>query len=200
MANGFYHIELLNGVREQIECVIDQVCDGYVLKKPRMYRKRARKDYLNLVKRKKHSTQVIRKAIRKQLQYIRRDVRYIVKYVQSGIVLTQAPKGCMNLMTTVYEQQHLMFEIGSHSIPRRIVSLPQPWVRPIVREKAHANTAFDTKLHISLVDGYIRVECLDFKPYNEAGDFYRAVEGYRGAMDGIPRDFWPTNSIGIARH
>lgn len=70
MANGFYHIELLNGVREQIECVIDQVCDGYVLKKPRMYRKRARKDYLNLVKRKKHSTQVIRKAIRKQLQYI----------------------------------------------------------------------------------------------------------------------------------
>lgn len=103
------------------------------------------------MKRKKHGTQVIRKAIRKQLQYIRRDVRYIVKYVQSGIVLTQAPKGCMNLITTVHEQQRLMFEIGSHSIPRRIVSLPQPWVRPIVREKAHANTAFDTKLHISLL-------------------------------------------------
>ena len=110
MANGFYHIELLNGVREQAECVIDQVCDGYVLKKPRMYRKRARKDYLNLVKRKKHGTQVIRKAIRKQLQYIRRDVRYIVKYVQSGIVLTQTPKGCMNMITTVHEHQRLMFE------------------------------------------------------------------------------------------
>ena len=73
-------IELLNGVREQLECVIDQVCDGYGLKKPRTYRKRARKDYLNLVKRKKRGTQVIRKAIRKQLQYIRRDVRYIVEY------------------------------------------------------------------------------------------------------------------------
>ena len=127
-------IELLNGVREQLECVIDQVCDGYGLKKPRTYRKRARKDYLNLVKRKRRGTQVIRKAIRKairkQLQYIRRDVRYIVEYVQSGIVLTQAQKDCMNLMTTVYEQQRLMFETGTHSIPRRIVSLPQPWVRP----------------------------------------------------------------------
>ena len=59
-------IELLSGVREQLECVIDQVCDSYGLKKARTYRKRARKDYLNLVKRKKRGTQVIRKAIRKQ--------------------------------------------------------------------------------------------------------------------------------------
>ena len=179
-------IELLNGVREQLECVIDQVCDGYGLKKPRTYRKRARKDYLNLVKRKKRGTQVIRKAIRKQLQYIRRDVRYIVEYVQSGIVLTQAQKDCMNLMTTVYEQQRLMFETGTHSIPRRIVSLPQPWVRPIVRGKAHANTEFGAKLHISLVDGYIRIERLDFEPYNEAEDFYRAVEGYRARYGRYP--------------
>ena len=179
-------IELLNGVREQLECVIDQVCDGYGLKKPRTYRKRARKDYLNLVKRKKRGTQVIRKAIRKQLQYIRRDVRYIAEYVQSGIVLTQAQKDCMNLMTTVYEQQRLMFETGTHSIPRRIVSLPQPWVRPIVRGKAPANTEFGAKLHISLVDGYIRIERLDFEPYNEAEDFYRAVEGYRARYGRYP--------------
>ena len=179
-------IELLNGVREQLACVIDQVCDGYGLKKPRTYRKRARKDYLNLVKRKKRGTQVIRKAIRKQLQYIRRDVRYIVEYVQSGIVLTQAQKDCMNLMTTVYEQQRLMFETGTHSIPRRIVSLPQPWVRPIVRGKSHANTEFGAKLHISLVDGYIRIERLDFEPYNEAEDFYRAVEGYRARYGRYP--------------
>ena len=92
----------------------------------------------------------------------------------------------MNLMTTVYEQQRLMFETGTHSIPRRIVSLPQPWVRPIVRGKAHANTEFGAKLHISLVDGYIRIERLDFEPYNEAEDFYRAVEGYRARYGRYP--------------
>ncbi len=71
-----------------------------------------------------------------------------------------------------------MFETGTHSIPQRIVSLAQPWVRPIVRGKAHANTEFGAKLHISLVNGYARVERLDFEPYNESEDFWRAVERY----------------------
>ena len=79
-----------------------------------------------------------------------------------------------------------MFETGTHSIPRRIVSLPQPWVRPIVRGKVHANTEFGVKLYISLVDGYIRIERLDFEPYNEAEDFYRAVEGYRARYGRYP--------------
>ena len=56
-------IELLTGVREQLECVIDQVCDGYGLKKPRTYRKRARKDYLNLVKRKKRGTHLVYRCV-----------------------------------------------------------------------------------------------------------------------------------------
>lgn len=172
-------IELLNDARERLELVVDQVCEEHGRKKPRTYRKNARKDYLNLVKRKKRGTKTIRKAIRKQLQYIRRDIGYIVRYVQSGIQLTQVQKDCMNLVTTLYEQQRIMYETNTHSIPHRIISLSQPWVRPIVRGKAHANTEFGAKLHISLVDGYIRIERLGFEPYNEAEDFYRAVEGYR---------------------
>ena len=85
----------------------------------------------------------------------------------------------MNIVTTVYEQQRIMFESGTHSIPRRIVSLAQPWVRPIVRGKAHANTEFGSKLHISLVDGYARIERLDFEPFNESEDLWRAVARYR---------------------
>ena len=81
-------------------------------------------------------------------------------------------------MTTVYEQQRIMFESGKHSIPRRIVRLAQPWVRPIVRGKARANTEFGAKLHISLVDGYARIERLDFEAYNESEDFWKAVYHY----------------------
>jgi len=72
-----------------------------------------------------------------------------------------------------------MFKAGTHSIPQRIVSLAQPWVRPIVRGKAHANTEFDAKLHISQVNGYARIEQLDFEPYNESEGLWRAVERYR---------------------
>lgn len=61
-----------------------------------------------------------------------------------------------------------MFESLNHSIPRRIVSLAQPWARPIVQGKAHANIEFSAKLHIRLVDGYTRMGGLDFELFNES--------------------------------
>ena len=72
-----------------------------------------------------------------------------------------------------------MYENRIHTVPDRIVSISQPWVRPIVRGKAHANTEFGAKLHISMVDGYAKIERLSFDAFNEATDFFSAVEGYR---------------------
>jgi len=176
-------VNLLNEARENLEAILDEICYEYNYYKPRMYRQKARQDHLNLAKCKKRTGKKIRHAVKKQLQYIRRDVGYIVQFVQNGIKLTQAQKNRMNLVTTLYEQQRLMFESGTHSIPRRIVSLAQPWVRPIVRGKPHANTEFGTKLHISLVDGYARIERLDFEAYNESEDFWSAVYRYRDRYD-----------------
>ena len=131
-----------------------------------------------LSKSKKRSAKAIHSAIKKQLQYIRRDAGYIVQFVHNGAKLTEKQKDRMNLVTTVCEQQRLMSESGTHSIPRRIVSLTQPWVRPIVRGKPHASTEFGAKLHISLVDGYARIERLDFEAYNESEDFWKALSRY----------------------
>ena len=172
-------IDLLNETREKLEETIDEICEGKGVSKPRMYRRRARKDYLKLAKSKKRTDSQTRAALRKQLQYIRRDVDYIVRFVRTGIRLTQEQKDRLNLFTTVYEQQRIMFETKTHSIPRRIVSLSQPWVRPIPRGKAKAKTEFGAKLHISLVDGYARMERLSFEAFHEADDFFRIVEGYR---------------------
>ena len=172
-------INLLNQARENAEKTVDELCKITGRKKPRMYRKRARKDYLRLSKSKKRSAKAIRSAVRKQLQYIRRDIGYIAEMVQNGTKLSSKQADRLNIVTTVYEQQRIMFESGTHSIPRRIVSLTQPWVRPIVRGKAHANTEFGSKLHISLVDGYARIERLDFEPFNESEDLWRAVARYR---------------------
>ena len=72
-----------------------------------------------------------------------------------------------------------MFENHTHSVENRIVSLTQPWVRPIVRGKTHSNTEFGAKLHISMVNGYAKIERLSFDAFNEATDFFSAVEGYR---------------------
>ena len=172
-------IDLLNQAREKAEKTVDELCKMTGQKIPRMYRKRARKDYLHLSKSKKRSAKAIRSAVRKQLQYIRRDIGYVAELVQKGAKLSSKQADRLNVVTTVYEQQRIMFESGTHSIPRRIVSLAQPWVRPIVRGKAHANTEFGPKLHISLVNGYARIERLDFEPFNESEGLWRAVDQYR---------------------
>ena len=181
------NINLLNKSREKLEKTIDELCKASGLRKPRTYRECARKNYLHLAKSKKSTEKAIQKAIGKQLRYIQRDVRYIAEMVENGVKLTQAQKDSMNLVTTVCEQQRIMQETHTHQILGRIVSLFQPWIRPIVRGRAHANTEFGAKLHISLSNGYIRIERLDFESYNEAENLYRAVERYRERYGHYPQ-------------
>ena len=96
-----------------------------------------------------------------------------------GVQLTKTQSNLLNTIMTLYEQQRFMFENHTHSVENRIVSLNQPWVRPIVRGKTHANTEFGANLHISMVKGYAKIERLSFDAFNEATDFFSAVEGYR---------------------
>ena len=75
---------MLNQAREKAEETVDELCKLTGRKKPRMYRKRARKDYLRPSKSKKRSAKAIRSTVRKQLQYIRQDIGYIAELVQKG--------------------------------------------------------------------------------------------------------------------
>ena len=62
-------ISILNEDRENLEAIIDDVCDRFYYYKPRIYRNNVRKDYLNLAKCKKRTAKKIRAAIKKQLQF-----------------------------------------------------------------------------------------------------------------------------------
>lgn len=64
------------------------------------------------------------------------------------------------------------------SVPDRIVSVSQPFVRPIVRGKAGKPVEFGAKLDISVVDGWTRLECCSFDAYNEAGNLRAMVERF----------------------
>ena len=57
-------VSLLNEAREGLEGLVDYLCATFGYYKPRMYRKNARKDYLNLAKSKKRSKKKIRRAIK----------------------------------------------------------------------------------------------------------------------------------------
>ena len=67
-------VSLLNEARENAEKLLDVLHDPADGKKPRTYRERARKDYLKYTRCRKHTVKMSRKAIRKQLAYLRRDL------------------------------------------------------------------------------------------------------------------------------
>ena len=71
-----------------------------------------------------------------------------------------------------------MYDNRTHSVPDRIVSVSQPFVRPIVRGKAGKPVKFGAKLDISVVDGWARLECCSFDAYNEAGNLRAMVERF----------------------
>ena len=86
----------------------------------------------------------------------------------------------------VYEQQKYMYDNRTHSVPDRIVSVSQPFVRPIVRGKAGKPVEFGAKLDISVVDGWTRLECCSFDAYNEAGNLREMAERFRAREGHYP--------------
>ena len=171
-------INLLNQARENLEKMIDEICFSYNLRKPRMYREIARRDYLDLAKCKKRTGKKIRKAIKKQLQYVRRDLRYLDEFLAQGVELEPKQLERLAVIRKVYEQQDYMYCNNTHKVPDRIVSISQPYVRPIVRGKAKNPTEFGAKLDLSLDNGFARIEKLSFDPYNESEVLISAVEQY----------------------
>ncbi len=96
---------LLNETRENMEGIVDDLCRRFDYYVPRMYRRNARKDYLNLAKCKKHTGKKIHKAIKQQLQYIRRDRKYIDELLDTECELTSKQTERLAVIDKVYELQ-----------------------------------------------------------------------------------------------
>lgn len=139
-------ISLLNEAREKLETIIYHFCKSYGLPLPRRYRRRARKDYLAFAKSRKHSAEKTRKALRRQLGYVARDIRYLDAFMGNGYAMTDKEISQYLTILTLYEQQKYMYDNKVHSIGQRIVSISQPWVRPIVRERPKRRLSLEPSL------------------------------------------------------
>jgi len=178
--------ELLNECREKLEGIIDVICEANHLPKPRTYRKVARKDYLNIARKKKKSGKQIRKAIGKQLNYIRRDFGYIDAFLDQGYTLVPKQAELLATLRKLYEQQLYMYTSRTHKVQDRIVSISQPFIRPIVRGKAKNPVEFGAKLDMSITNGYARIEKISFDAYNESECLIVALERYKERMGVYP--------------
>lgn len=180
-------LELCDKARKWTETILDHYWKEYGAAdengdKPRTYRKTARRRFLNLNKRRRKSPKKIRAELRYQLNCIRRNLGYIEKYVElygTGILHRIEAERLLTIQR-FEEQQRYMLENKLHSVDDRIVSLSQPWVRPIVRGKSKAPTEFGAKISIAVVDGYTFVDKISFDAYNEGehDEFEAVVEKY----------------------
>ena len=167
--------------------MIDTACSG--VKKPRIYRRKARRDYLIAAKNKKLSDSKRRMAIRKQLSYISRDLKTLDKLDIK--LLNERQLKNLKTIRLLYGQQKEMYDNRINSVKDRIVSISQPHIRPIVRGKAGAGTEFGAKLSISVVNGYSFVDKISWDNYNEGVYLKEQIEIYRKRYG-----FYPESVIG----
>lgn len=174
---------LLNHAREVLEDIIDTLHEPYIgiRRKPRTYRNQARKAYLSVSKQRKAGKNKIRKAVRKQLSYVRRDLSIVERQIADTSLAPLSRKQYRRLLviSELYRQQREMFNGKKHAIEDRIVSIDQPHVRPMVRGKAGSQVEFGAKIAASVVDGFARIEHMQWDNFNESKTLQDSVESYK---------------------
>ncbi len=177
---------LLNEARELSEQIIDQLhAKSEEKKKPRTYRQKARKAYLAIVKQRRPGAKVVRRGIKQQLQYLRRNLGHIEQQLQAYPEGTPIPlpnwlQHRYWVIQHLYEQQQEMYRSNTRRCDHRIVSIHQPHVRPIIRGKLNKNVEFGAKLSASLTEeGIARVDQVRWEAFNEGNDLEVQVEAYR---------------------
>jgi len=199
---------LLNTARIETERFIDLLYKQSDLKKPRDYRRIARTQYLVFSKKRRKSRKEIRKFIRKQLGFVKRNLAYIEKLLDniesikkqeildgifpmknpypSKFPLSKRDQKIYWVVKQLYAQQEYMYQEKTHSVKDRIVNIYQPYVRPIPRGKDKASTEFGAKISASVVEGMSRVEHISWDQFNESIDLELQVNMYKKTFGQYP--------------
>ena len=177
---------LLNEAREFSEQIIDTLCASLrAVKKPRTYRDKARRAYLAVAKQKRPGRNQLRRGIKQQLQYLRRNLGHIDQLLSHFPEAKPLPLPGWLLhrywvIQHLFQQQWAMYHSHTRRCDDRIVSISQPYVRPIVRGKLNKPVEFGAKLSVSLTgDGFAKVDHLRWDAFHEGLDLASQVESYR---------------------
>ena len=174
---------LLDEARRKSEKLVDLLYKAGSREKgkPRTYPIVARKHFLSVTLKRRKTSKELRKAVRKQLGYLQRNLRYIKELATPETLSTLRKSEYKSLLviSEVCRQQAEMYSERTNRIEGRIVSIRQPHVRPIVRGKAGAETEFGAKVSMSLVNGFVHVDRISFDSFNEGCDLPMQLEEYR---------------------
>ena len=130
-----------------------------------------------VAKSRKAKAKQIMKAIGQQLRFIRRNLKHI-EWMQQVSEFNAKEVKTLSVLKKLHQQQQYMYENKVHSVKNRIVSIAQPYVRPIVRGKVKTPTEFGAKPSISLIDAHVFLDKLQWDNYNEGQTLIESIKSY----------------------
>lgn len=180
---------ILNESRKRLEKIIDELYEKSGLsEKPRTYRRTVDSEYRSFSKKKKNSSEEIKKMKNRLLNCLKRNFRHIESFVASGIEISEKQRNYYETVQKIYAQQKEMYDKGINRTENRIVSLDKPFLRPVVRGKKGTPVEFGAKFDVSLDEnGWARMEKISFNPYNESEVLINALERYREREGKYPK-------------
>jgi len=175
-------LSLLNECRENQEKIIGELSKAAKRRGRKLAysRKKARQKYLKVQKQRKARKGAVKTAVKEQIAYVEKNTETIDTLVMElGVeVLSERQLQRLEVIETALRQQKEHLADPKKSIPNRVVSLRQPFVRPVVRGKAGTPTEFGQKLAFSVVNGFTFIDVQSFDNFNEGITLIASAEKY----------------------
>jgi len=189
-------VKILSTCRLKSEQLIDKLYEvrkSLWEKKPRTYRRKAQKEFVVYSKKRRKSRKDNRKMRKKQINYLKRNCGSIadmlekLKAQELELPFSHQDWASLEVIIKVLGQQTEMHYNGKRSIPDRIVSLHQDYVRPIMRGKAGKSTEFGAKINLSETEGFVEADLISFDNFNEGTRLIPCVKAYKDKYGYYPQ-------------
>ena len=146
-----------------------KICKKTGIKRPRSkyheqkkrqlgYARQRRKTFKETLKRRKSLIYLLEKGIG--------QLREILSQLK-GTAMVAEEFAYLRTISKVLEQQTFLLGHPAKELKDRIVSLPRPYVRPIIQGKENKRVEFGMKVHMLQVDGISFIDKMDFNNFNE---------------------------------
>lgn len=187
-------LALLHDGVEIADRVITRLCKITKLSLPNIHLKEIHSKYLNVIKLLNKPKKKVNEIMKDLLTMLYRNITTFLDMVgkdTNTIFKTLKPhdRKLFIAVLKMYHQQKETFMKGIHQCNNSIVSIFQPHVRPIVREKAKAKVEFGGKIGASIVNGYTFIDHHSWDAYNECEDLMPHLRNYKKRFGYLPEKF-----------
>lgn len=146
-----------------------KICKKAGIKRPRSKYHQQKKKQLVYARRKQKSFKLTKKRKTSLIYLLEKGIGQLREILSQlkGTAMVAEEFAYLRTISKVLEQQTFLLDHPAKELKDRIVSLPRPYVRPIIRGKENKRVEFGMKVHMLQVDGISFIDKMDFNNFNE---------------------------------